>query len=52
MIVGGILLFFLFAIRSIAVFWTDYLWFDSLDQSGVWSTLVFTRVWLVIGASV
>ena len=51
LIIGGILLVFLFALRSIAVFWTDYLWFDSLGQTGVWSTLVFTRVWLVLGAA-
>jgi len=40
------------ALRSIAVFWTDYLWFDSIDQTGVWSTLLFTRVWMVLAASV
>ena len=42
----------LLALRSIAVFWTDYLWFDSVDQTGVWSTLIFTRVWLVLAAAV
>lgn len=42
----------LFTLRSIATFWTDYLWFDSLDLTGVWSTLVFTRVLLVVLASV
>ncbi len=41
----------LFTLRSIATFWTDYLWFDSLNLTGVWSTLVFTRVWLVMGAT-
>jgi uncharacterized membrane protein (UPF0182 family) len=41
----------LLALRSIAVFWTDFLWFDSIDQTGVWSTLIFTRVWLVLAAS-
>ena len=38
-------------LRSIAVFWTDLLWFQSIDQSGVWRTLIFTRVWLVVVAS-
>jgi uncharacterized membrane protein (UPF0182 family) len=41
----------LLALRSIAVFWTDYLWFDSIDQTSVWGTLIFTRVWLVLAAS-
>ncbi len=39
-------------LRSIATFWTDYLWFDSLDLTAVWSTLIFTRVWLVLAATV
>ena len=40
------------ALRSIAVFWTDLLWFRSIQQTGVWRTLIFTRVWLVLVASV
>ncbi len=48
-IVAGLAL--LLTLRSIAVFWTDFLWFDSIDQTGVWSTLIFTRVWLVLAAS-
>lgn len=50
MSVGLIVL--LFTLRSIATFWTDFLWFDALDLTSVWTTLIFTRVWLVIGASV
>ena len=46
------LLVLLFTLRSIATFWTDFLWFDALDLTGVWSTLVFTKVWLVAGATV
>jgi len=42
----------LLTLRSVAVFWTDYLWFDSIDQTGVWSTLTFTKVWMVAAASV
>lgn len=38
--------------RSIATFWTDYLWFDSLELTGVWSTLIFTRVLLVVLATI
>ena len=38
--------------RFIATLWTDYLWYQSVDQTGVWRTLIFTRVGLVIVASV
>jgi uncharacterized membrane protein (UPF0182 family) len=37
--------------RGLAVVWTDYLWFDSLDLASVWSTLVLTRVVIVIIAA-
>ncbi|MEA3509836.1 MAG: UPF0182 family protein [Actinomycetota bacterium] len=37
--------------RSLATLWTDYLWYSSIGQVGVWTTLVFTRLWLVIAAS-
>ena len=46
------LLLLLFTLRSIATFWTDFLWFSSLGLDGVWRTLVLTRVWLVVAASV
>ena len=42
----------LFTLRSIATFWTDFLWFDSVGQTRVWRTLIFTRVWLVVIAAV
>lgn len=38
--------------RGAAVAWTDYLWFSSLDFPGVWRTLVFTRIFIVIIATV
>ena len=38
--------------RSLATLWTDYLWYDSVGHVGVWTTLVFTKVWLVALASV
>ena len=38
--------------RSLATLWTDYLWYDSVGHVGVWTTLVFTKVWLVAFASV
>ena len=34
-----------------ATLWTDYLWYQSVDHGGVWRTLVFTRIGLVIVAS-
>lgn len=42
----------LLTLRSIAAFWTDFLWFDSIDQTRVWRTLILTRVWLVLAAAV
>ncbi len=39
------------ALRSIATVWTDFMWFDSLGLQSVWQTLVFTRVWLVVAAT-
>jgi uncharacterized membrane protein (UPF0182 family) len=41
----------LMALRSLATLWTDYLWYSSVGQVGVWTTLVFTRLWLVIAAA-
>ncbi len=42
----------LIALRSLATLWTDYLWYSSVDQVGVWTTLVFTRLWPVIAAAI
>ncbi len=42
----------LFTLRSVATFWTDFLWFNALELDGVWRTLILTRVWLVVAASV
>ena len=42
----------LLGLRSIATFWTDFLWFDSLGLNGVWRTLTLTKVWLVLVATV
>jgi uncharacterized membrane protein (UPF0182 family) len=48
----AIVFFFLLAARWIATLWTDYLWYSELEASGVWSTLTFTKLWLVIGATI
>ena len=36
------------ALRWLATFWTDYLWFDSVSLNSVWRTAIFTRVGLVV----
>ena len=48
--VGGF--FILLAARWVATLWTDYLWYAELGSSSVWTTLTFTKVWLVAGAAV
>ena len=50
-ILGVVLLFVLMSLRGLATFWTDYLWFDSIGFSAVWTTLVFSKVVLVLLAS-
>src|SRR4030042_59984 len=48
-----VLVALLFSLRALANFWTDYLWFDSVDFGGVWRTLLFTKIVLgVIGIAV
>jgi len=49
LIIAGVLVFvLLLSLRSIATFWTDFLWFDSVGFSSVWTTLIFSRVVLVV----
>ncbi len=50
-ILGIIVVVVLLTLRQIATFWTDYLWFASVDQSRVFSTLVLSRVLLVVVAT-
>ncbi|MBM3658816.1 MAG: UPF0182 family protein [Actinobacteria bacterium] len=38
------LLVLLFSLRGLAGFYTDYLWFDSLDQGDTWGRLLFAKV--------
>ncbi len=53
MVVVLVLVALLFSLRALANFWTDYLWFDSVDFGGVWRTLLFTKIVLgVIGIAV
>ena len=48
MVVVLLLLLLLFSLRGLANFWTDYLWFDSVDFAPVWSTLLFTKIVLAV----
>lgn len=49
-VVVGVFLLLIFG-RWLAGLYTDFLWYDELGWAGIWSTLTFTRVWLVLGAS-
>ncbi len=42
----------LLTLRGLATFWTDFLWFQSIDLSSVWSTLLLSRVAPVVAASI
>jgi uncharacterized membrane protein (UPF0182 family) len=46
------LLFLLTSLRGIAGFYTDYLWFDHLGFTSVWSTMLTTRVGLALAFGV
>ena len=37
--------------RGIATFFTNYLWFDSIDLNSVWIKILFTRIGLVVALS-
>lgn len=41
----------LLALRTLAGFWTDYLWFQSIDLVSVWSTRFWTTAAIVVVAS-
>lgn len=45
LVIGVVLLFVLFtSLRSIASFYTDYLWFESVGQTGVWRGVLGTKL--------
>ena len=43
--------FVLVSLRGIAGFYTDYLWFESLGLSGVWSGVLGAKLFLVLAFS-
>jgi uncharacterized protein len=49
-IVGGFFILLVFG-RWLATLFTDYQWFRERGFAGVWTTVTFTRVWLVLGAA-
>ena len=49
-LVFGALIVILLSLRSIAGFYTDYLWFDSLDFASVWRRLLVAKVGLSLVA--
>ena len=38
--------------RFLAVFWTDFLWFDSVDATSVWRTRLLTQILLAVAGAV
>src|SRR3989304_7380061 len=47
-----VIVILLLTLRGLATFWTDFLWFQSVDLSPVWSTLLLSRVAPVVAASI
>ena len=41
-----------FSLKGLATFWTDYLWFDDLDLSAVWTALLSAKVSLAVAATI
>jgi uncharacterized membrane protein (UPF0182 family) len=50
-VVAVVVVVLLLSLRAIATFWTDFLWFDSLDLNGVWRRLLSAKVTLGVAAS-
>jgi uncharacterized membrane protein (UPF0182 family) len=50
-LVVGVFLLLIFG-RWLATLVTDYFWYNELGVAGIWTTLTFTRVWLVLAAAV
>ena len=51
-IVIVIVVIVLLTLRGLATFWTDFLWFQSIELSSVWSTLHLSRGATVGAASI
>ncbi len=44
LVVVAVIVILILSLRSIAIFYTDYLWFSSVNLSNVWSTTLSTKV--------
>ncbi len=51
-VIIAVLVVLAFSLRAIATFWTDYLWFDDLDFSAVWTSLLSAKVSLGVAATI
>lgn len=47
LLVAGLALVLFLSANGVAAFYTDWLWFDSLGQQSVWSTMRLTQIFLV-----
>jgi uncharacterized membrane protein (UPF0182 family) len=50
-IVIVVIVILLLTLRGLATFWTDFLWFQSVDLTSVWTTLLVSRVAPVVIAA-
>ncbi len=48
LIIAACVLVFVLSMRGLARFYTDYLWFSSLDRTDVWSGVLLAKIALVI----
>lgn len=48
---GALVVILIFSARAIARFYTDFLWFQSLDSTQVWRTILFTKFGLGLAFS-
>lgn len=51
-VVIALLVALAFSLKGLATFWTDYLWFDDLDLSAVWTALLSAKVSLAVAATI
>jgi uncharacterized membrane protein (UPF0182 family) len=51
-VIAAVVFVLLISLRGIAGFWTDYLWFRELKQTGVWRGVLGTKIMLAVVFSV
>ncbi len=50
-VILGVIAVLALSMRALATFWTDFLWFDDLDRSSVWTSLLSAKVSLGVVAT-